>query len=498
MGLNKPGNTSGVSVHNNLTGRTDADGHPMSAITGLVADLNAKATAITSAVSTANSAVTTAGTANTNASEAETKADEANVKIGALTSLATSNKSDLVSAINENFTNANNGKTAIASAVNGKGGSANASMTFTQLADAVTAIPNIEEATGNAVAGDVRSGKTFSNAVGNGIAGTLDLSNLIPGNIKQGVTIDGVAGALAEGEVVFDNFAPVGVQTSESANQGWMADSPDYIVFFDQYINNQEYTVYNKTTKLNTYVSAPTIGGSKIMTSMLIWYPPIAKFIGLGSDWSYNTKMYSVTFDPATGQFTHTQTTDGSTEFRMACVIDFANNKFYTSPSEWRNGSTVATNNYLAEYNINPTTGVLTYVGKYSTGRSDSYSSYSRNRMYITGGYVFLFTFDSSLLMRMNIASKVFTVLGTTYSNTINIKSSCIVNDKCYTKLDMESILVRNLSGAVITDNSLLNDYGYQCHLFPSYDGKYLYMFRGCIRTNAGTQIKTKLSRKAV
>jgi hypothetical protein len=199
MGLNKPGNISGVAVHNELTGRNDADGHPIGAISGLQTDLTNKASAITGATNTANTADGKATTALATAQTADSNATTALGRIGTLGSLATSAKGNLVEAINENFTNANNGKVVIASAVNGKGGTANAGMTFPQLADAVTAIPNVNEATGTAVAGDVRSGKTFSNSIGNGIAGTLNLSNLIPGNIRQGVTIDGVAGNVVPG-----------------------------------------------------------------------------------------------------------------------------------------------------------------------------------------------------------------------------------------------------------------------------------------------------------
>lgn len=235
MGLNKPSNITGVAVHNELTGRNDADGHPIGAVTGLQVDLDAKATAITNAVNTANTASSTATTANTNATEAETKADSALTKIGDLTTLPTTNKASLVGAITENFTNANNGKTLLASAINGKGGTANDSMTFSQLSDAVTAIPNIDEATGNAVAGDVRAGKTFSTTVGNGITGTLaekqgdnnavsssisgstlrllapagiydgvdDRVNIydadfIAGNIKGGVSLFGLTGSLVD------------------------------------------------------------------------------------------------------------------------------------------------------------------------------------------------------------------------------------------------------------------------------------------------------------
>ncbi|WP_261775544.1 hypothetical protein [Clostridium botulinum] len=51
-------------------------------------------------------------------------------------------------------------------------------------------------AEGNAVAKDVLAGKIFSNDDDTGLVGTLDLSNLIPDNIKEGITINDVAGNL--------------------------------------------------------------------------------------------------------------------------------------------------------------------------------------------------------------------------------------------------------------------------------------------------------------
>ncbi|WP_434290941.1 phage tail protein [Clostridium botulinum] len=51
-------------------------------------------------------------------------------------------------------------------------------------------------AEGNAVAKDVLAGKIFSNDDDTGLVGTLNLSNLIPDNIKEGITINGVTGNL--------------------------------------------------------------------------------------------------------------------------------------------------------------------------------------------------------------------------------------------------------------------------------------------------------------
>ncbi|SKA99306.1 hypothetical protein SAMN05443428_1355 [Caloramator quimbayensis] len=52
----------------------------------------------------------------------------------------------------------------------------------------------LPKASGSAVASDVRLGKTFSNDSDSDIVGTLDLTNLIPANIVNGVNIAGVTG----------------------------------------------------------------------------------------------------------------------------------------------------------------------------------------------------------------------------------------------------------------------------------------------------------------
>ncbi|MBC2478145.1 hypothetical protein HGI39_26435, partial [Clostridium beijerinckii] len=49
-------------------------------------------------------------------------------------------------------------------------------------------------AEGDAVAANVLAGKKFSNDNDTGLVGTLDLSNLVNGNIRSGVTINGVSG----------------------------------------------------------------------------------------------------------------------------------------------------------------------------------------------------------------------------------------------------------------------------------------------------------------
>ena len=68
------------------------------------------------------------------------KIDEIDDKIGTLTDLGTTAKTNIVAAVNELFTSANNGKSAIAGAIVGKGGTATSNQTFAQLAAAITAL----------------------------------------------------------------------------------------------------------------------------------------------------------------------------------------------------------------------------------------------------------------------------------------------------------------------------------------------------------------------
>src|SRR5699024_7553951 len=123
---------------------------------------------------------------------------------------------------NEAFQSASDGKTKIATAITGKGVDASSSDTFDTLS---TKINQIKKAEGNAVAADVLSGKTFTNANGGLITGTMvnrggattvtpttsnqtkaagyysgaitikGDSNLVAANIVSGKSIFGVAGS---------------------------------------------------------------------------------------------------------------------------------------------------------------------------------------------------------------------------------------------------------------------------------------------------------------
>jgi len=142
--------------------------------------------------------------------------------IGSLSSLLTTNKTNVVSAINEVFQFASNGKNSIASAITGMGQDASGSETFSSLA---TKISNISS-DATAAVGDVLTGKTFyqggskktgtmpnrgsinqiltnngqSWVITNGYHDgsgrvTANITNLTAANVKAGVSVGGVVGS---------------------------------------------------------------------------------------------------------------------------------------------------------------------------------------------------------------------------------------------------------------------------------------------------------------
>lgn len=76
--------------------------------------------------------------AKTNQALTTHKADEAAHGIGNKATLKTTDKTTIVGAVNELFTDVDNGKTQIANAIVGKNGTASSSDTFTQLASAIS------------------------------------------------------------------------------------------------------------------------------------------------------------------------------------------------------------------------------------------------------------------------------------------------------------------------------------------------------------------------
>lgn len=83
-------------------------------------------------------------------------------KTASYSNLSTTDKT-IIGAINENFTNASNGKTAIASAITGKGITTSNTDTFATMATNISNIPTTATLNGNAQPSDVILGKTFYN-----------------------------------------------------------------------------------------------------------------------------------------------------------------------------------------------------------------------------------------------------------------------------------------------------------------------------------------------
>jgi hypothetical protein len=98
-------------------------------------------------------------------------------------------------------------------------------------------------AEGDAVAANVLAGKKFSNDNDTGLVGTLDLSNLVSGNIKSGVTINGVSGKSS------------------------VVDTADSNAVAGQILNGQ--TAYVNGNKIVGNI--PTIGYANIPTSCGQW-----------------------------------------------------------------------------------------------------------------------------------------------------------------------------------------------------------------------------------
>lgn len=137
---------------------------------------------------------------------------------------------DVQAAITELFTSVSDGKSAIAAAITDKGVTTAADATFQQLADNIAQIQTgTDTSDATATAGDILSGKTAYGATGKltgtipsqnattitpgssaktaipagtyaaGAATVAGDANLIAGNIKEGVSIFGVAGSFAGG-----------------------------------------------------------------------------------------------------------------------------------------------------------------------------------------------------------------------------------------------------------------------------------------------------------
>lgn len=101
-------------------------------------------------------------------------------------------------------------------------------------------------AEGNAVAGDVLAGKMFSTEEDTGILGTMNLDNLIPSNVRQGININGVTGTLVDNKKAFGT-----VNVGDIINIDNLAFTPKYVIIYA--------TTYNPNTQLVRYIKIATI-----------------------------------------------------------------------------------------------------------------------------------------------------------------------------------------------------------------------------------------------
>jgi hypothetical protein len=217
MGLSKRITITGVAIHNDLEGRTVADAHPQSAITGLETAITNITNTASAASNTALSANDTATQAASNASSAEAAVTDIQTMIGT-DSLQTTAQT-LKGGINEVFISANNGKSNIATAIVGKGGTANGSMTFSQLSTAITEIPNVTNSTGNATEADVLAPHTFSNDAGISKTGTMPDNSSVN---RYAISYNSVPGTISL-------KPPTGFYKQDSASSFVMLDDPNFI-----------------------------------------------------------------------------------------------------------------------------------------------------------------------------------------------------------------------------------------------------------------------------
>lgn len=153
------------------------------------------------------------------------KIDEA---IGDMTTVPTTAK-DAAGAITELFTNVSDGKTLVAAAITDKGVPTAADDTFQEMANN---IGGIVLGSGDAVAGDVRAGKTFTNDTGSGTGTLTDRGamTITPSAVQQNIA-DGIHTGSKVSAVIVDatkvlTGTTIAGTAGTMANRGAVAITP--------------------------------------------------------------------------------------------------------------------------------------------------------------------------------------------------------------------------------------------------------------------------------
>jgi hypothetical protein len=147
--------------------------------------------------------------------------------IGDLEQLASNDKTSLVGAINEVFTNVSDGKALVAAAITDKGVPTVAHDTFAEMAENIEAIPvGPDTSDATAVSADILATKTAYGAAGTKITGMMPnrgAQNITPGQTEQ-MILDGYHNGGGKVAPVLFDASKVLAGTTIAGKQGTMVD----------------------------------------------------------------------------------------------------------------------------------------------------------------------------------------------------------------------------------------------------------------------------------
>jgi hypothetical protein len=155
---------------------------------------------------------------------------------------------------------------------------------YTLRYDGTSFILQGEGGSGNAVASDLLSGKTATTDAGE-ITGTMDLSNLIPSNIKKGVTIHNVNGS-------FNGYSQITAGSNSVAKfTGSASKAP---VSYTTFISLWSSTVnVNGSVRLSTTISSASTDNG-VIYQYFVGETPVGPETNLSG---YSTLPYTMTLD---------------------------------------------------------------------------------------------------------------------------------------------------------------------------------------------------------